>query len=41
MRYQNGWKRILDGTLMKKDQTISAFTAKAINMLVKQGLHFS
>ena len=31
----------LDGTLMKNDQTISAFTAEAINMLVKQGLHFS
>lgn len=30
----------LDGTLMKNDQTISAFTAEAINMLVKQGLHF-
>ncbi|WP_455618471.1 HAD family hydrolase [Eisenbergiella sp.] len=31
----------LDGTLMKSDQTISAFTADAINRLVKQGLHFS
>lgn len=31
----------LDGTLMKSDQTISAFTADTINRLVKQGLHFS
>ena len=31
----------LDGTLLRSDQTISAFTARTINELVKQGMFFS
>lgn len=31
----------LDGTLLRSDQTISAFTARTINELVKRGMFFS
>ncbi len=31
----------LDGTLLRRDQKISAYTAKVIPALIEKGMHFS